>query len=184
MSPVVCIDPGHGGKDPGAIGPSGLKEKDVNLVIAQGVKKHLESNAEVMLTRMKDEYVNLVARAAMANKASAALFVSIHCNAAANQTANGVEIIHHRDSERGQKLARTLMNYLTPATELKNRGVKPDERGLAVLRLTEMPAVIIEVGFISNPIEEKLMKDAQWLDRVAHSIANGVTEYLKGAERL
>lgn len=182
MRPIVCIDPGHGGKDPGAVGQRGLREKDVNLIVAQGIKKRLEASYEVVMTREKDEYLGLIPRTAIANTANAVLFVSLHCNGSDNPSANGIEIIHHPYSEKGQKLADTIMDYLMPASGLRHRGVKSDQRGLAVLRHTKMPAVIIEVGFISNRNEEKLMRSETWLSNVADAIAFGIDSYLEGVE--
>lgn len=175
---IICIDAGHGGKDPGAVGQRGTKEKDINLYLAQQIYKRLKGSCEVIITREKDKYVGLLERTAIANEAKAVLFISIHCNSSENEQANGIEIIHHLSSRTGQKLADTIMDHLLPATGLRNRGVKSDQRGLAVLRQTTMPAVIIEVGFISNWEEEKLMQDRDWLNGVAGAVSKGIKKHL------
>lgn len=126
--------------------------------------------------------IGLIPRTAIANKANAVLFVSLHCNASDNPNANGVEIVHHPFSDKGQKVADAIIDCLLPASGLRNRGVKGDQRGLAVLRHTKMPAVIIEIGFISNKKEECLMEDGAWLSNVADAIALGIDNYLQDKE--
>lgn len=172
----VVIDPGHGGPDPGAVGPSGLREKDVALAVALKVKSMLQPAAEVILTRSGDNNVDLAPRAEVANKAGADCFVSIHCNSAANSAARGMETYSYPGSENGRRLAAALQKSLTDALQLANRGTK--QANFAVLRLTECPAALAELAFISNPQEEALLASPEFQERAARAVAEGVAAYL------
>ena len=173
----VCIDPGHGGKDPGAVG-NGLLEKDVALDISLKLADKL-NEYDVILTRSKDEYVPLSERAAIANEAKVALFVSIHVNASADSSPQGLETWHHPNSVGGKLLAEYIQSAVLPISGLKDRGLKTSG-GLYVLRNTNAPAVLVELGFISNAEDAELMKNQKWLDNVADSIALSVKKYFKG----
>lgn len=181
----VCIDPGHGGRDPGAVGLGGTREADITLLAALSLKVQLEALGHtVILTRddttalHKEKRLDLVARAKVANDAMCDCFISIHCNAAEDRSANGSETWHHPRSAEGKRLAKTIQTALVSAGGLRNRGIK-QSAGLAVLRLTTMPAVLIELGFISNPEEEKLLSNPKWLQRVVKAIAYAVDEWEK-----
>lgn len=173
----ICIDPGHGGKDPGAIGPSGTKEKDITLAIALKLKPLLENRGiEIYLTRTADIFVDLSIRAKMANEAHADYFVSIHCNSAINPQAHGIETYCYVKSEKAEKLANMVQSEIVKATGLMDRGVKT--ANFAVLRETKMPAILIETAFISNINEEKLFKNVVFQDKIAIAIAKGLCRYL------
>ena len=173
----VCIDPGHGGKDPGAVG-NGLLEKDVALDISLKLADKL-NDYDILLTRNKDEYVPLSERAAIANEAKAALFVSIHVNASADPSPQGLETWHHPNSLGGKLLAEYIQLTVSAISRLKDRGLKVSG-GLYVLRNTNAPAVLVELGFISNSEDAELMKNHNWLDNVADSIALSVKKYFRG----
>ena len=181
--PIVCIDPGHGGHDPGAVGPTGLKEKDVTLAVAKKIAKMLQDvDVDVQLTRDTDKHLGLMTsadlstRAKMANNAKADAFVSIHCNAAANQTATGTETYHYPNSAGSSKLAGALQKHLVAALGLPDRGVK--QANFAVLRETKMPAALVELGFISNPAEGELLMDPVFQARAAQAVARGIAGFL------
>lgn len=185
MSMKVCIDAGHGGTDPGAVGLGGTREADVTLLAALSLRVQLElAGHKVLLTRVNSEtlHINkktdLALRANVANDAMCDCFISIHCNAAEDRSANGSETWHHPRSAEGKRLAKTIQTALVSAGGLRNRGIK-QSAGLAVLRLTTMPAVLIELGFISNPEEEKLLSNPKWLQRVVKAIAYAVDEWEK-----
>jgi len=174
---IVCIDPAHGGADPGAIGPTGLWEKDVTLKITQQAMKLLgEHGAIVLLTRGSDKDVSLQERANFANNGKVDVFVSIHCNAANNPTARGLEAFYFRQSGAGERLANAILDKLVLETGLENRGVK--EASFAVLRLTDMPAVLVECGFLTNPTEETLLKSEPFQKKCAKAIADGIESFL------
>jgi len=178
---VVVVDPGHGGNDPGAVGPSGLHEKDVNLAIARHAANYLLScGVEVILTRNTDTDVSLAERVDIANRAGAVVFLSIHVNSG-GYTATGAETYYHHGSAEGKRLAVCVQEQMT-ALGLYNRGVKDDTSlysgGLYVLRETAMPAALVEVAFISNPNEEAWLANPDNQDAAGKAIAKGVCEYL------
>ncbi len=176
MLPIVCLDAGHGGKDPGAVG-NGLLEKDITLDIALRLKEKL-SEFNMILTRTKDEYVPLSERAAIANEAKVALFISLHINASANDKANGFEVFHHPNSVSGGLLASLVHKAVLPVSSLKDRGVKANG-GLYVLRTTNAPSILVELGFVSNEDDASLLKADKWKDKVVEAMASGIKNYCK-----
>jgi len=174
---VVCLDAGHGGPDPGAISPGGLREADVTLEIVNRLAKVLgEQNIIIVLTRAGDRDSSLGDRADFANSSGCDLFVSVHVNAANNPTAHGLEAFYFRSSGAGKRLAENILDYLVLETGLENRGTK--ESGFAVLRLTDMPSVLIECGFLTNHAEEALLKTKEFRGKCALGIARGVMKFL------
>ncbi len=174
---IIFIDPGHGGNDPGAIGPSGLKEKDVNLNIATIVKGILENhNVDVRLTRNEDTKAELAERVNMANNINADYFISIHINGYTNTSAFGTETYAYPNSVRGIELSKSIHRNLVAEIKLKNRGVKTSN--FYVLRETVMPAALVEVAFISNPVEEELLKEKAFINKAALGIAKGILELI------
>lgn len=173
----ICIDPGHGGADPGAVGPTGLKEKDVNLAVAKQVAALLKPIANVKLTRTTDIAVSLKDRAHISNAWGADYFISLHANSFTSRTVGGVETWAYAPGGQGEKLARAVQAELVKATGFANRGIKFNSR-FAVLRDTKAPAILTETGFISNPTEEKLLRDPAFQAKVAKTIAQGVANHL------
>lgn len=178
----ICIDPGHGGRDPGAIGSSGLKEKDVTLSIGLKLREKLQlQGIQVVMTRDRDTALgssineDLNNRAAVANNAKVDYFVSIHCNAA-GPSAYGTETFAYKPGGQGEQLANEIQNQLIHKIGLRNRGVK--FANYAVLRNTNMPAILVETAFISNHAEERLLADDAWRDRFAEAIAVGICNHL------
>ena len=169
----ICIDPGHGGADPGAVGPTGLKEKDVNLAVGLKLAELLKPIAEVKLTRTKDIAVSLKDRAAIANSFKCDYFISVHSNSFTDRKVGGVETWAYAPGGNGEKLAKAVQPELVKATGFANRGVKFNT-AFAVLRDTKAPAILTETGFISNPAEEKLLKTDAFRDKIARAIAQGV----------
>ena len=175
-------DPGHGGKDPGAIGPTGVQEKVVNLSVARKVAVLLQPVMSVILTRDTDKALganlsaDLSTRASMANQSGADVFVSIHCNSAADERAHGTEAHNYPGCVQGKKLARCIQSRLVPALGLTDRGVK--ESNFAVLRQTNCPAALVELAFISNSVEEKLLQSDEFQDKAAKAIAQGICDFL------
>jgi len=183
MAEMVVLDPGHGGADPGAVGPTGLREAEVVLDIAKHVFNYLKAhNISVTLTRTKSaEAPSLSERAEMANAIGAELFVSIHCNGHSSDAANGIETYHFPDSAKGKELAKSIQSELIKALKFRDRGVKTAM--FAVLRLTRMPAALAEVGFITNPGEEMLLKRDWIRKRAAEAVARGILQYLGLADK-
>lgn len=175
---IVVIDPGHGGPDPGGVGSSGLYESHVAWKIASMVADILMRHGiEIIFTREGDVRVSLDKRVQIANNAKADYFVSIHINSASNPEATGTETFAYRAGTEGDKLAHSIQKELVQAINLADRGVKYNS--LKVVRETKMPAALVEVAFINNPKEEKLLKNDEFLERAAVGIAKGILKHLK-----
>lgn len=218
---TIVIDPGHGGKDPGAIGPTGLKEKDVVLDVALKVRELLKSDPQydIVLTRDQDIFIPLNKRTEIANKINADLFISIHANASTNSYARGVEtyLLNWTDDEEAIRVAARenaisvkkmkqlkgelgfmlaslereakrddsvrLAGYIhnSMADELKNdfsrhnNGVK--QALFYVLVGAQMPSCLLEISYISNPEEERLLDDESYRMKIAQSLVEGIKNY-------
>lgn len=173
----IMLDPGHGGNDPGAVGPTGLKEKDVNWKVASMVADMLlRHNINVVLTRSGDERVELADRVKLANDSNADYFISIHCNSARNPSATGTETFAYRKDTKADKLAHTIQRNLVNSISLADRGVK--YKDFYVLKHTTMPAASVEIAFINNIKEEALLKQDEFLERAAAGITKGILEHL------
>jgi len=187
----VVIDPGHGGHDPGAIGRSGLREKDVNLDIALRTYRRLQAlGATVRLTRMDDNPLRpwrrgnraehrreLLARCELADALKADLFVSVHANARESNPLRyrGTETYYRKaDSAR---FAGVMQQELVRAIQLPDGGVKRHPKSIIVLYRTAMPAVLVEIGYLSNPADEALLATSALRDRAAIGIVNGIKRY-------
>ncbi|WP_145413813.1 N-acetylmuramoyl-L-alanine amidase [Paenibacillus xylanexedens] len=172
----IVIDAGHGAQDPGAIGPTGKREKDFNLTMALKLDALLKGNEnlQVSLTRRTDVFLELRQRVKIANEQPADLFISIHANSATAATASGTETFYNRTTSA--PLAGVIQRHMQAATGFKDRGARYGN--FAVIRDTKMDAVLLEVGFISNPEEEKKLFDNDFQDRVALAVAKGICEYL------
>ena len=174
MAIKICIDAGHGGKDPGAIS-EGFREKDIVLNVALSLGKKLENlGFSVIFTRNSDIYQTVNEKAKIGNKSNADLFISLHCNSVSNKSANGVECLVYGNNGINEVLAGDICNNIAKDFGIKNRGVKirPD---LAVLRDTYMTSIIVELAFISNDIERNLLISKQ--NEFAKSIANTIVSY-------
>lgn len=170
------LDAGHGGADPGAVGPTGLKEKDVALKVVKKVGPLLVAQGfTVGYTRTTDVAVGLSTRADLANKKPARDYLSIHVNSATSAAATGTEVFSYSTGGAGEKLAANILKPLVVAVGKANRGTKT--ANFAVLHQTVMPAALAEIAFISNPAEEALLKSDAFLDKVALSIAVGYCTY-------
>lgn len=173
----LCIDPGHGGRDVGAVGLGGLQEATINLHAALQLRSMLVSHGhEVVLTRATPQALSehkatdLRMRAALANREKCNLFISIHCNSDADPTEGGSETWYHPKSKVNATVAGIIQNTLVTAGQLQDRGTKAST-SQTVLRYVEMPAVLIELAFISNPAEAKLLGGGWWVSRVMSAIS-------------
>lgn len=173
---LVVLDAGHGAKDSGAVGVTGKYEKNFNLAIvlkaAALLKK--ENNIDVVLTRSDDTFLELKDRAAMANNLKADLFISVHANSSGSSAASGTETYYQREASKA--LANVMHKYLVQATGLSDRGVRYGN--FHVIRETKMPAVLLEVGYLSNKKDEALLFTDALQNKVAASIVSGIKEYL------
>jgi len=185
----IAIDPGHGGNDAGAIGPTGVMEKDVTLRVALELRRLLEAEgAEVIMTRDTDRTVSpkgakasdieeLGARCDVGNRAGADIFISIHADSFTRPEARGTTGYYYGKSTtgRGQKLADCIRRNLVEQLGTPSRGTQPCN--FYVVKNTDMPATLIELGFISNKEEEKLLDSKEGVQKAAHGILDGIEDY-------
>jgi hypothetical protein len=171
--PLVVLDPGHGSPDPGATG-HGHKESDLVLEDALAIGAMLvKAGVQVRLTRNTDRNVSLNNRASLANAWGADLFVSLHINSAA-QLATGTETYYYH--ARSKRLAEAMQAAQVQSLRLRDRGVK--QRAFAVIRLTRMPAVLLEPFFINNPIELRLYLHPERRELFRSNLARAIISYL------
>ena len=171
----IAVDPGHGGKDGGALAPNRLTEKFINLSVSKYLAAYLKkAGAKVVMTRKTDKFVSLPGRAAIANRHKVHRFVSVHQNSAANRKANGTETYFYHPSSA--RLARYVQRFLLKYSKLPNRGVR--QKSLAVIRRSNMKGVLTEASFISNPKEAAKMKKGYYRKRQALAIFNALKKEL------
>lgn len=186
---IIVLDPGHGGSDPGAIGPTGLQEKQVTLPIAEYLKSILEAKgAKVILTRTTDVDVygphasgvdELQARVNVANGNQADAFISIHINSFSNPNVGGIATYYFDGSDQSKKLASSVQEQIAEHSGFNgDRGIQPGN--LYVLRHSFMPSILVELGFISNPKEEGHLKETSTRQAFANELAKGLELYFGG----
>jgi N-acetylmuramoyl-L-alanine amidase len=173
----ICLDPGHSGSpDPGAIGTF-YTESALAFAIAMGVRDKLRFTGHTVdCTKWEEKDPNsdeMFNRTQLANAGGCDLFVSIHLNGSENPEATGTETFYLKDSREGQLAAYCVQKRLVDALDLADRGLKTAR--YYVLVNTQMPAILVEVGFITNPEDEKLIADN--LDKVCTAIASGILDY-------
>jgi N-acetylmuramoyl-L-alanine amidase len=173
---VVAVDAGHGGSDPGAIGPTGLKEKEVALAVALTLRRLLtQQHLDVVMIRDTDVYVPLEDRAQIASRGGATLFVSIHANASADPNANGTQTFYSNPSS--QPLAQTVLDEISRAAGLAPRGTTL--ASFKVLVDTDrIPSILVETAFITNAREEQVLRDPQIQQALAQGILKGIQRFL------
>ncbi len=215
----IVIDPGHGGKDPGALGLYGLKEKHLTLKVSRYLAQELQKTlgCEVLLTRDRDTFIPLIKRPAIANLKRADLFVSIHVNASPNRRTRGIEtyylnfttdpeamrvaamenavsnqslselqsilkkILRNTKIEESRRLAQAVQKALVKRLSRRWRGVKDlgvKKAPFLVLVGTRMPAILVEISFITNPTEARRLRDERYLREIARGIAEGLKAYV------
>lgn len=182
---LIVIDPGHGGHDTGtqSITKPRYQEKSLNLTTAQFVSTYLQQlGYQVFLTREDDRFVSLDKRAQFANEKKPALFVSIHYNSAPSAEAKGVEVFFYQSktnkerTQKSKKLAQSVLKCILKETKAHSRGIK--QANYAVIRETNMPAILVEGGFVTNEKELQSLKDPAYLKRLAWGIVCGIETYL------
>lgn len=168
---TVVIDAGHGGHDRGGIPGQRIAEKDMTLDVAQRLRNVLSASGyRVVMTRDSDVFVPLPTRVAIANSNSNAIFVCIHFNATGRAGAGGIETYFY--SRNSLPLASAIHNLVAGGAPSSNRGVR--RRGYYVLRKTNIPAVLVECGFLTNPTEAAYAQSASYRQKLAEEIAAGV----------
>lgn len=174
---VVIIDPGHGGKDSGALGIGGVQEKDVILPIGKRIAEILERNGiQVIMTRDSDFFVSLPGRVNIAQRTNADAFVSIHANSAgANRPeVNGLETYHYNS---GLTLARIVHSKILQSLNIRDRNVR--KARFYVLRKTSMPSILVETGFLTGREDAAKLRTTAYQNRMADAIAQGILQYLR-----
>lgn len=181
----IALDAGHGGSDPGAIGASGTREKDVTLKITQKVQELLKKKgAKVSMTRTTDKDVygpgasdvqELQARVDVAEDNDADIFVSIHINSSTNKSVGGFTSYYYPKTNNDARLAQAVQDRLVKNFGLDDLGIR--KANFYVNKRCSMPSTLLELAFISNPKEEKLMKSNWYINKLAKSIADGIEDY-------
>ena len=184
---IITLDPGHGGSDPGAVGARGTLEKDITLDISQRLKKELEKmGATVYMTRNSDTEVagpgasdvdELQARINVAEKYRSDLFVSVHINSSVNKKVGGFSTYYYPKTKYDAKVAKAIQDNLTENYGRDNLGLR--EANFYVIKRCSMPATLLELCFISNKKEEKLMRGNWFQTKTAKLIAEGIEKYFK-----
>jgi N-acetylmuramoyl-L-alanine amidase len=187
---VIYLDPGHGGPDGGAVGNNTL-EKDISLSITLLLRDYLqEQGALVLLTREEDvdladedtsgysrrKAEDLKKRVKLINESEADLFLSIHLNAIPSARWSGAQTFYNGRFIENEDVAKYIQDELRRNLENTERVAKPID-GVYLLKNSEKPGALVEVGFLSNPQEEKLLNSEQYQEKVAASIYNGVLRY-------
>lgn len=183
---TIVLDPGHGGSDSGAVGYTGIREKDVAFAVSLRTEGLLQrAGAEVIMTRTEDVDVShagssapqeLQARVDVSlTHPEAELFLSVHCNSFTNPDAHGMETYYYPKTDADERFATLLNEELAAAGGLHNRGVKYAR--FYVLRHTEIPASLVELGFLSNPDEEALLANADYQEKLAQALFHAIERY-------
>lgn len=182
---LIVLDSGHGGSDPGKIGVNQAKEKEVNLAIAKRIKKKLEKKGwNVVMTREKDEMLgdaqagnkkihDMKARVELINKTMPKAAVSIHQNSYQDEQICGAQVFYYSHSEEGKRMAEIMQKALLMVDEDNTRQAKANDT-YYLLRRTEVPTIIVECGFLSNPEEAANLIDPKYQKKMAEAIAEGI----------
>ena len=185
---TVVLDAGHGGWDPGKTGTVGANEKELNLAVAEKLAEYLEQGgAKVIMTRSEDDALGSGKRADMAerkrivNESDGDILVSIHQNAFPSAKAKGAQVFYHSSSENGKLLAECLQESLRNRVDDSNQRQAKENKDYYILRTTEVPAVIVECGFLSNAEEEKLLNDGAYQQKLAWAIYCGILDYFENS---
>ena len=173
----IGIDPGHGGRDPGAVGGAGVKEKDITLAISLELNRLLKAKGlDVFMTRVEDSYLELVTRSALLNNTKCGLAISVHINSATRREANYISTFIQGAGGQAEKLAAKVQAQMIKATGWSDGGVRV--KNLHMTRETKMPAILCECGFISNPEQERQLRQPETQKKIAGAIADGILVYL------
>lgn len=188
--PVVVIDSGHGGNDPGKIGVDGSLEKEINLQIAKKLKAYLEaSDVKVVMTRENDQglytesdshkkMADMRNRCARINEAEPDLVVSIHQNSYHEEGISGGQVFYYKTSEKGKQLAEILQKRFDFVLGENNKRLAKPNGSYYLLLHVKRPIVIVECGFLSNWKESAALKSEEYQERLAWTIHMGIMEYL------
>ncbi|MCL2204092.1 MAG: N-acetylmuramoyl-L-alanine amidase [Defluviitaleaceae bacterium] len=180
---VVVVDAGHGGWDPGMVSGK-VDEKDINLKIAHKLQAYLElGGATVIITRLDDSDLSksksgdMAVRRLIANTSKADIFVSIHQNAFGNSSVRGAQVFYFNESDNSKKLANAIQEQIKEFANPSNRFQARANSNYFVLKQTEMPAVLVECGFLTNPGEKSRLLTEAYQEKIAWGIYMGIVDY-------
>ena len=191
---TVVIDAGHGGIDPGKVGVNGVYEMDINLAISFKLADILEEkNIGVIMTRRdnnglysdKDsnkKNADMNKRIELVNKSDADVLVSIHQNAFTSESAYGAQVFYYKASEKSEMLAQYIQEKLLEMDKT-NKRQKKSNMDYYIIKKSNIPAVIVECGFLSNEKEARLLSDGDYQDKIAKAIAEGIVKYLNNKDK-
>lgn len=195
---IIVLDAGHGDPDGGAVGAAGTVESKVNLAVAKKLRSQLEKRGFTVIMTREDEngiYSDETAsirekkkddmhnRLKIANESGADLFISIHMNLFQNSKYRGAEVLYSEKFENALLLAELIQaEFAAIDPENQTRTVKKADSGLYLMKNAEIPAVLAECGFLSNPEEEKLLNTKAYQERIAAAICDGIVEYYRSIE--
>jgi N-acetylmuramoyl-L-alanine amidase len=176
---LVVLDAGHGGKDPGA-SENGIREKELNLAVVQMVAENLKARgAKVVLTRSDDDtFVKLEDRAAMSNRLSADLFLSIHTNSSVKPGVCGFSVYVGRSASRASVAASTSIAQRIAQAGIEPCGSQPHRADFIVLAMNHRPAVLLEMGFLTNTTEAARLRQDSYQSKLAEAVADGIADFL------
>ena len=188
---IIVIDPGHGGEDTGAVSQNNINEKDVVLDISLKLGEKLEeNNFKVYFTRKSDEALgntvrsDIINRAKFINARNADIFLSIHLNGLDMEIAKGVESYSRFLDDKSYLLAESIQDELSSIEYTKDRGIKEtNEKSLGILRYTNIPGVLLELGFITNSEDEKYLISEEGQDIIVGCILNGISNFSNEIDR-
>lgn len=185
---TILLDAGHGGSDTGAIGPTGVREKDVTLRVTKRVEEILQqAGNKVIMTRTGDRDVygpnasdrdELDARVAVGRRKPADVFVSIHANAFVKPSAHGTATYYYEKTDADRYLAAALQKGMVDCGSRYDRGIH--EANFYVVKRSSMPAALVELAFLTNPEEEALLASSDFQEKLAQGISRGISDFFKG----
>ena len=188
---TVILDAGHGGADPGKVAADGTLEKDINLQIAKLTKKKLEkAGVKVCMTREKDEMLHRLGeaqekktdmklRCETINTSGAVCAVSIHQNSFADPKAKGAQVFYYEASAEGKQFADLMQQSLIDMVDPSNTRISKSNTSYYLLRKTNVPLIIVECGFMSNPSETDSLREVATQDKIAEAISSGIQAFLE-----
>jgi N-acetylmuramoyl-L-alanine amidase len=174
----IVVDPGHGGKDPGTISRAGLQEKTVTLPGAKELARLLKQDGfDVVMTRQTDVFIELDDRAAIANRFAADLFISVHADACPDPFMRGFAVYTCRDPSAGSRSVAEAVAEALHGTSMEGLGMR--QANYRVLVVTQCPAILVELGYLSNGSDAEMLADSAVQAQLARSIADGIGEYFR-----
>ena len=182
----IGIDPGHGGIDPGAVSRTGVKEAEINLKIALKLKEIIKTNGgSVIITREKENALldnkreDLEQRREIIERELCDIFITIHLNSFKDSRYYGAQVFYKKDSQESMILADCIQEELRILLDENNTRVPQERDDVYLLRELDIPAVLVECGFLSNEWEEKLLQSDKYQEKIALGIYNGIIKFLE-----